>query len=394
MFRLFESKNHNKYQTVCRIMENIQVGALVDLSIESRIIPKITTKVILENLDFVSTKRLQVAKEAICTKQFTCFDQNGENSHATIMILAKVCQRKGEEHLNQFQICVVPKFLNFNIKYKDNKPFNGRLKLKVKCQKPNYEFDLPVFGFYNYNQNINIESDFKKDQKLPESIQLFGDIEFDFSPGQPGNWGLIPSTFNLSPNPTVQPFEFTMKSNGKKWHFDGHFLCKLSPVFKAMLENEDTIEAQEKQVDIENVPETILDLFHKLASRWTKCGCIVYEICLNFKCPNCQEDNFNEELNLETIGELLTFADRYLMQALIDVCINILTKNLDVDNVLDVLLLGYFLNNEKLLKISTIFMMNASKDDKVSDEKKLEWKKFISDNPNCISHMMSSMILS
>ena len=87
------------------------------------------------------------------------------------------------------------------------------------------------------------------------------------------------------------------------------------------------------------------------------------------------------------------FADKYLMEPLIELCIFLITTSLRNENVLDVLKMAHFLNNQKLLKIATAFSINNCCQENLSEGQKKEWNEFISLNPNCVAKMMTSLVM-
>lgn len=180
---------------------------------------------------------------------------------------------------------------------------------------------------------------------------------------------------------------FIIKSHEKEWAFDQNILCRISPVFEAMLLNPRTIECQKNQMNLEGVSEEILDVFHNLMTKWTDTA--IYEFCMGFTNSGIIYTKYDNEI----ISNLLVFADKYLMEPLIELCIFLITTSLRNENVLDVLKMAHFLNNQKLLKIATAFSINNCCQENLSEDQQKEWNEFISLNPNCVAKMMTSLVM-
>ena len=113
----------------------------------------------------------------------------------------------------------------------------------------------------------------------------------------------------------------------------------------------------------------------------------MYEICMGFTNYGVCHKTYDYEI----MFDLFIFADRYLMEPIIDLCINLLTISLNKDNILEVLKMAHFINNEKLLKIATTFSINFQEE--LNENQQQEWKDFIANNSDCIAKMMTNLIL-
>ena len=305
------------------------------------------------------------------------FDESGVQnlSRCKILIMGSIIDTR---------LVLTPSFINFNISPENpDKPFDGHVKLRLKCQNPDYVQDLPEMEFNSYWKHNKIEYVFK--EPVPEIFQVFGEISFDFIPGKPRNWGILKPTSGKIDKGDLKK-SFTITCDGEKWSFDQNRLCQISPVFKAMIEHSTMIEAQENTLKIQDADIETLEIFHDLMNKWSETA--IYEFCMGFTNFGKSHTNYHDE---ELIFNLLIFADKYLMEPLIDLCINLLTTSMSNENVLEVLKMAHYLSNQKLLKIATTFSINYQAE--LSESQQKEWKDFIKKNPECVSKMMTSLVL-
>ena len=152
------------------------------------------------------------------------------------------------------------------------------------------------------------------------------------------------------------------------------FSVKSINIFEALIVNPFLIESQNMEVCLksDDFSEETLNLFEKLMN------------------TNC---NIHDEMNvgIEEIFDLMIFADRFLMQHLVEICINHLTNLLSQDNVIDVIQLACRLSNTKLMKIASAYSITNQR--KLTENHRKEWKEFCSKNPECLAKMMESLIL-
>ena len=365
-------------------------GITVEASVSTDIVPKITTKINIEGPEIQSSQCLSDKCDkdkfvAFFEEYYVFFDESGQQnvSRSKVIIFGSIIKST---------LVLTPSFINFNLRScpKDSdKPFNGQIRLRVRCKNSDgvRVQTLPEAQFQSYWEHVKVMHDFTE---IPQSFQVFGEILFDFIPGKPRNWGILkPSNAEIE-NKTKKDDKdatncFTIFCHNQKWNFDKLRLSQVSPVFKAMIENSSTIEAQENSLKIDDASIQTLDIFHDLMSKWTDTA--MYEICMGFT-------NFgktNTSYDDDTIIDLLVFADKYLMQPLIDLCINLLTLSLCNENVLEMLKIAHFLSNQKLLKIATTYSINFK--DELTEKQKHDWNDFIAKNPDCIAKMITSMIL-
>ena len=109
------------------------------------------------------------------------------------------------------------------------------------------------------------------------------------------NWGILKPLESK-----VDPKSFIIKSHEKEWTFDQNILCRISPVFEAMLMNPRTIECQKNQMNLEGVSEEILDVFHNLMTKWTDTA--IYEFCMGFTNSGIIYTKYDNEIISNLLG--------------------------------------------------------------------------------------------
>ena len=155
-----------------------------------------------------------------------------------------------------------------------------------------------------------------------------------------------------------QPEDFGIRCEGKEVKFNKAFLCKISDVFAAMIENPCTSESQQGFVVIQNVKAQFIDRFKKIV---------------------CEGIVTKEDLNVE----LLMFADRYNIQPLVKLSKNQVEKTVTKENLIDVIKIADALNDDQLLKAAVDFVS----ENKGSFENDPELVEMMKTNPQCFSKM-------
>ena len=155
-----------------------------------------------------------------------------------------------------------------------------------------------------------------------------------------------------------QPEDFGIRCEDKEVKFNKAFLCKISDVFAAMIENPRTSESQQGYVIIENMKAEFMKRFKKIV---------------------CEGIVTKEDLNVE----LLVFADRYNIQPLVKLSKSQVEKTVTKENLIDVIKIADALNDDKLLMAAVDFVS----DNKGSFENDPELLEMMKTNPQCFAKM-------
>ena len=160
-----------------------------------------------------------------------------------------------------------------------------------------------------------------------------------------------------------QPEDFRIICENKEVKFNKAFLCKISDVFAAMIENPHTSESQQGFVVIENVRAETIKRFQKIV---------------------CKGNVKKEDLNVE----LLLFADRYNIQPLVKLSKAQIKKSISRENLIDVIRASDALNDDELLKAAVNFVS----ENKGSFETNPEFMEMMESNPKCSAKMWGMLM--
>ena len=125
--------------------------------------------------------------------------------------------------------------------------------------------------------------------------------------------------------------DFNIICQNQVFKFSKQYLSMISPVFKNMMKNT-YIESKNNTLKIEDVEPEIIQAFKN----------VLYH------------DSISEE-NLTP--QLLMFAQRYLIEPLIDICRNKLVKNLSKENFVDAIIAAYWNDDQELLKFGVEYIL-------------------------------------
>ena len=160
-----------------------------------------------------------------------------------------------------------------------------------------------------------------------------------------------------------EPEDFGIKCQNQEVKFNKMFLCKISDVFAAMIENPNTVESRQGFVDIEGVD---------------------IEVVKSFKRILCERKILEEDFTCK----LLVFVDRYNIQPLVRMCRSKLKAYISPENILEVIKTADALNDHILLKAAGEYVS----ENKGSFDKDPEWTNMLQNNPQCFAKMMELVI--
>ena len=166
-----------------------------------------------------------------------------------------------------------------------------------------------------------------------------------------------------------EPTDFKIVCSGFEFNFHKKILGTVSAVFKAMIENETSVESQTNKVIISDfLPDTIMTFMMFLAD----------PIDANFAL-----DNFDIEL--------LRFSDKYLIAPLAKICEDHLIKSISSKNVLDLLESAHIMNNSKLFDSAILFIGNEGFRFFHLKYWKRDWRQLKERNPDCFQRMIATI---
>ena len=157
---------------------------------------------------------------------------------------------------------------------------------------------------------------------------------------------------------------FKIICQGEKFHFNKTLLSMVSEVFAKMIQGPFNKEATSNSVEIIDFSPETIRTFQKFA----------------FK---------NEELKGEEINiELIMFAQKYLMKALVSKCKEKLFAKVTHGNVFEIIKTSYFLDDEDIFKKASKYLKANSDELKNTDE----WMSFEEANPKIMIKVYRHMI--
>ena len=160
-----------------------------------------------------------------------------------------------------------------------------------------------------------------------------------------------------------EPEDFRIKCQNEEVKFSKNFLCKISDVFAAMIENPNTVESRQGFVAIEGVD---------------------IEVVKSFKTILCEQKALEDHFDCK----LLLFADRYNIQPLVRMCRSIIEEYISRENILEVIKTADKMNDHILLKAAGEYVS----ENKGSFDKDPEWTNMLQNNPQCFAKMMELVI--
>ena len=154
---------------------------------------------------------------------------------------------------------------------------------------------------------------------------------------------------------------FTIICQDQKIKFDKQVLINISPVFREMLESPWTEESKNGQVEIKEVnPETLLDFKNLLA---------------------IGNDYKKEDLNIE----IMIFADRYNITALLELCGKYISSfDVNDENIFEFVQGIYLIKNGSFMNRATLIM----KKNYEALNQDSRWKEFRKQHPECVFKML------
>ena len=159
--------------------------------------------------------------------------------------------------------------------------------------------------------------------------------------------------------------DFTIICQGESFKFNKHILCSISDVFQKMIETPNTKEAKSGSVHVREFSADTVKTFKNVM----------------FGNNVCLDEN-------ELTVDLLLFANKYCILALVKVVTNHLCQNLTFENIFSVIQAAYLIDNEDLLKASAKFI-NGNSGHFKTDEK---WNKFKDQHPKCAVKLLDFMM--
>ena len=249
---------------------------------------------------------------------------------------------------------------NFSIVY--NFQVNDVSKEGTKCGT--------IFKFYDRrNDNFELIGRLIDLSDVERKIATFqGTIEIEFKPSyefvkrQELKNLLHQDTFGSQ---TMDP-DFTILCGGKEFKFNKSALCFISRVFKAMIENSNTLEATSGCVEIKDFsPETIAAFKNVVFTN--------------------DEILYREHLTVD----LLMFGNKYAIDSLVKVVADHLKNNLTMENIYPVIESAYLIDDDELLK-SCVKFVKANFGKFKDDEK---WNQFQKMHPNCAVKTLNFMMM-
>ena len=215
-----------------------------------------------------------------------------------------------------------------------------------------------VYGFKHYFDN---QSDFDFSRpKIDQLKSLNGKMIFKFETKPTFQKEFIQRLgLNL-----VAPDErenFTIICQDQKIKFDKQVLINISPVFREMLESPWTEESKNGQVEIKEVnPETLLAFKNLLV---------------------IGNDYKKEDLNIE----MMIFADRYNITALLELCGKYITSfDVNDENIFEFVQGIYLIKNGFFMNRATLIM----KKNYEALNQDSRWKEFRKQHPECVFKML------
>ena len=252
---------------------------------------------------------------------------------------------------------------------------NGRT-LNTATTGPGENFTV-VYGFRHYFDNYHrreehsgwgqeeeaawgYSSDFPTEPKIDQLKSMKGKMIFKFETKPTFQKEFI-QRLGLNLVAPEERENFTIICQDQKIKFDKQVLINISPVFREMLESPWTEESKNGQVEIKEVnPETLLDFKNLLA---------------------IGNDYKKEDLNIE----IMIFADRYNITALLELCGKYISSfDVNDENIFEfvqgiyLIKNGYFMNRATLIMKKNYEALNQDS----------RWKEFRKQHPECVFKML------
>ena len=158
--------------------------------------------------------------------------------------------------------------------------------------------------------------------------------------------------------------DFTIICQDQKIKFEKQLLINVSPVFRGMLESPWSEESKNRQVEVKEVkPETILAFKNLLIGNAFK----------------------KEDLNID----MMIFADRYIVEALFDLCVKYMDSfDVNDENIFETIQALCLINKESFFNKAVLLLKKnygALKQDP-------RWKEFAKNNPTCVLKMLELLL--
>ena len=151
--------------------------------------------------------------------------------------------------------------------------------------------------------------------------------------------------------------------DGEKIPIAKDLLCKISEIFRTMLENPKALESQNNCIELKNISSETIKAFKNIMTK----------------------DTINPK---DLKVELLVFADRYNIQPLVRFCKDNLKNNICKDNFMDIVKAADVIADKDLLQATANFAaLNIG-----TFEKDQEIMNFIKSNPECFAKVWELMM--
>ncbi|KAG8185772.1 hypothetical protein JTE90_000753 [Oedothorax gibbosus] len=160
--------------------------------------------------------------------------------------------------------------------------------------------------------------------------------------------------------------DVTLKCTGSDFPAHKCILSTRSPVFAAMFRNEDMQENQKGIIDIVDIKEDVVQAMLKY----------IYGAKI-------------DDLTHFMSGDLLFAADKYEIEGLKQICVDILKNTLEMESVLQVLVLGY-LHDEGLKKYTIQFICEQNLFRKLKETE--EWDLVQKNHPSLAMEILTSVV--
>ena len=158
----------------------------------------------------------------------------------------------------------------------------------------------------------------------------------------------------------AQEKNFTITCQGKSFHFNKSILSSVSEVFERMIQNPNSKEAKESNVEIKDFSLETIKTFEKILVG--------------------NEKVVKKELTME----LKMFAHKYFIEPLEKECNDYIKNNLSLENIFDVIKGAYLGNDKELFKAA----FNFVKENLGTFQESEEWNDLKKTHPECMAEMM------
>ena len=211
-----------------------------------------------------------------------------------------------------------------------------------------------------YGATFIIRNPFREKVKSIEGIL---ELNFQANPSVELKQDLKIQLFSEIFQSSKRDMDFKIVANdGSEFEFSGLHLSCISDVFQKMIHNDYSKESSQGSVEIEDFSAETIRGFRN----------VIY--------GNENPVGLNEK---ELTADLMMFANKYAINALVLICSDHLKKSLNKDNIHDVIQAAYLINDDALLKTAMKFLWQNR--GKLSRNEK--WIAFKKSHPDCLSKL-------